>query len=241
MSTRAAGSAATDAGETERRRHIWQEHAPRYDRSIRVMERLLFGDGRARVCSQAAGDVLEVAIGTGRSLPFYPAGVRLIGVDLSPAMLALARTRADELGLDVDLLEGDAQALAFPAAAFDTVVCTLSLCNIPDDRRAVAEMKRVLRLGERLLLLDHVCSSIPLVRAVQRLLEVLTLRFEGDHLLRRPLTLVHAAGFDIEEVERSKWGIVERVVARKPVRRYGNRSTPLDRGGLHHRASLRGL
>lgn len=60
-------------------------------------------------------------------------------------MLEIARKKADELGLDADLREGDAQELPFPDAAFDAVVCTLSLCTIPDDRRAVAEMKRVLR------------------------------------------------------------------------------------------------
>lgn len=130
--------AATRTAETERRRRIWDKEAPRYDRTIRVMERLLFGDGRAWVASQAAGEVLEVAVGTGRNFPFYPAGVRLTGIDLSPRMLAIARARARRLGLDTDLREGDAQALPFPDASFDTIVCTLSLCNIPDDRRAVA-------------------------------------------------------------------------------------------------------
>jgi len=210
-----AGLSTRPAGETERIRSIWDREAPRYDRQMRVMERLLFGDGRAWVCSQATGEVLEVAVGTGRNFAFYPDGVRLIGIDLSPAMLAIARARARRLGLDVELLEGDAQALAFPDASFDTVVCTLSLCNIPDPRQAIAEMKRVLRPGGRLLLLDHVRSSVAAVRVVQRLLEVLTTRFE-DHLLRRPLVHVRAEGFRIERDERSKWGIVERVSAGKP-------------------------
>jgi len=74
-------------------------------------------------------------------------------------MLEIARKRADELGVDADLREGDAQQLPFPDTSFDTVVCTLSLCNIPDNRRAIAEMKRVLRPGGRLLLLDHVRAS----------------------------------------------------------------------------------
>ncbi len=93
------------------------------------------------------------------NFPFYPQGVRLSGIDLSPAMLEIARKRAEELGVDADLGEGDAQQLPFADASFDTVVCTLSLCTIPDDRRAIAEMKRVLRPGGRLLLLDHVRAS----------------------------------------------------------------------------------
>jgi ubiquinone/menaquinone biosynthesis C-methylase UbiE len=142
--------------ETERLKRHWEREAPTYDRRMGFFERVLFGDGREWVCSRASGEVLEVAVGTGRNFTFYPQGVRLSGIDLSPAMLEIARKRAEELGVDADLRKGDAQKLPFADASFDTVVCTLSLCSIPDDRRAIAEMKRVLRPGGRLLLLDHV-------------------------------------------------------------------------------------
>jgi len=132
---------------SERLRRYWDKHAPKYDKQVASFERWFLGDGRQWVCSQATGEVLEVAIGTGRNLPFYPEGIRLTGIDFSPAMLELARRQADQLGRRVDLRLGDAQALELPDAAFDTVVCTLSLCAIPDERRAVAEMKRVLRPG----------------------------------------------------------------------------------------------
>jgi ubiquinone/menaquinone biosynthesis C-methylase UbiE len=132
-------------------------------------------------------------------------------------MLAIARTRAREAGRDVRLREADAQALPFADASFDTVVCTLSLCAIPDDRAAIAEMRRVLRPGGRLLLLDHVGSSRRVVRAVQRLLETVTVRLAGEHFTRRPLPLATEAGFVIEESGRFKAGTVERLVAVKPV------------------------
>jgi ubiquinone/menaquinone biosynthesis C-methylase UbiE len=206
----------TFANETEKIKRIWEKRAPRYDRGIVLWEKILFGDGRGWVCSRAQGEVLEVAIGTGRNLAFYPAGVRLTGIDLSPAMLERARERARELGMEVDLREGDAQDLPFPDGAFDTVVCTLSLCNIPDDRKAVAEMKRVLKPGGRLLLLDHIRAASELGRAVQKALEVVTVRVEGEHLLRRPLEHVRGEGFRIEEQERFKKGIVERLAAWKP-------------------------
>jgi ubiquinone/menaquinone biosynthesis C-methylase UbiE len=180
------------------------------------MERLLFEGGREWVCRQAVGDVLEVAIGTGRNLPFYPPEVRLTGVEFSPAMLELARRRALELGREVDLRVGDAQALDLPDESFDTVVCTLSLCGIPDERRAVREMKRVLRPGGRLLLLDHVAGSPAWVRAIQWALEQITVRLGSEYFLRRPLRTVLAQGFIVERSERSKLGIVERLVARKP-------------------------
>src|SRR6516165_9878899 len=97
-----------DHGANERARRLWDKNAPRYDRRIRVSERLLFPDGRAWACSQVSGRVLEVAIGTGLNLPHYPAGTALAGVDLSPAMLAVARDRASALGLDADLRLGSA-------------------------------------------------------------------------------------------------------------------------------------
>jgi ubiquinone/menaquinone biosynthesis C-methylase UbiE len=206
----------TASEETERLKRVWEKEAPTYDRRMGFFEKVLFRDGREWVCSRASGEVLEVAVGTGRNFTFYPAGVRLTGIDLSPAMLEIARKKADELGFDADLMEGNAQDLPFPDASFDTVVCTLSLCNIPDDRRAIAEMKRVLRPGGSLLLLDHVRSSSKVWLAAQRVLEPLSWRFSRDHLLRRPLEHVLSEGFEVEQRERYKAGIVERLSARRP-------------------------
>jgi ubiquinone/menaquinone biosynthesis C-methylase UbiE len=115
-----------------------------------------------------------------------------------------------------DLREASADALPFADASFGTVVCTVSLCNIPDDRAAIAEMYLVLRPGGRLILLDHVASDRPWVLAIERLLEPLTLRMNGDYLTRRPLPLVAAAGFTIERSERLKVGIIDRLTAVKP-------------------------
>lgn len=169
------------------------------------------------MASQATGQVLEIAVGTARNLSHYPNGVRLTGIDVSPAMLALGRRRAADLSRAVDLRLGDAQALQFPDASFDTIVSTLSLCSIPDDARAVSEARRVLRHGGRFLLLEHVRSPYPIIRILQCIIEPLFRWLGGDHLLREPLDRLRAEGFEVERVERSKWGIVERVRARKPV------------------------
>jgi len=131
-------------------------------------------------------------------------------------MLARARTRAETLAHPVDLQLGDAQRLSFPDASFDAVVATLTMCSIPDDQAAVAEMARVLRPGGRLVLLDHVVSTSRPVRAVQRLLDPALVRLQGDHLLRDPEIAVRRAGLVIEELTRSRWGIVLRLAARKP-------------------------
>jgi ubiquinone/menaquinone biosynthesis C-methylase UbiE len=202
--------------ETERVRDLYDRFASRYDTMTGFSEKLFFGDGRRWVCSQARGNVLEIAVGTGRNFPYYPEDAKLTGIDLSPQMLGIAQRRAQELGRKVGLRVGDAQALDFPDNRFDTVVSTLSLCTIPDDRKAVAEARRVLQPGGRLLLLEHVRSSLTLVQAVQRVLDPITVRLGADHLLREPLDYVETEGLVIEQIERSRWGIVERLAARKP-------------------------
>ncbi|MER6988001.1 class I SAM-dependent methyltransferase [Saccharopolyspora hirsuta] len=207
---------SVDGDRTDRWRTYWDRSASGYDQQMGRFERLMARGSRRWVCSRAEGEVLEVAIGTGLNLPMYGGDVRLTGVEWSPRMLDLARQRARELDVPVDLRVGDAQDLPFPDATFDTAVCTFGLCAIPDEKRAIAEMARVLRPGGKLLLLDHVSASPWPLRLVQRAAELVTIPLGGEHFLRRPLPLVQAAGLQVEESDRFKLGIVERLSARKP-------------------------
>ncbi|BCJ75342.1 ubiquinone/menaquinone biosynthesis methyltransferase [Catellatospora sp. IY07-71] len=212
------GSAESPAGETatSRQRRVWDRAAPAYDRQMSFFEKVWFPGAREWLGRRAHGRVLEIAVGTGRNLPHYGPGVSITGVDLSTAMLAIARQRAAELGLAVELREGDAERLPFADASFDTVVCALSLCSIPHPAAAVAEMFRVLVPGGTVLLVDHVASTWLPLRATQRLFEQITVRTAGEHFTRRQLPLIQDAGFRIEEAERLKAGTVERIRARKP-------------------------
>jgi ubiquinone/menaquinone biosynthesis C-methylase UbiE len=192
----------------------WDKKSTSYDKEMSAWDRKLFGDSRSWACGQAAGEVLEVAVGTGLNLPFYPKDVAVTGIDLSEGMLSIARTRV--LDRPVTLRQGDAHALPFADATFDTVICTLGLCAIPDADTAVDEMVRVLRPEGRLILVDHIASTSRVVRVVQRLLELITVPMAGEHFRRRPLHRVLAKGLVIEQQERFKLGMVERLVARKP-------------------------
>lgn len=191
---------------TARVRQRWNRMAPLYDRCGPGAERWLIGDTRALLCGQARGDVLEIAVGTGRNLEHYPADTRITGLDLSPGMLAHARERAERLGIAVELREGDAQRLPFAAESFDTVVCTLSLCEIPDQRAAVAEMYRVLRPGGSALLVDHIEYARAPVRWIERL---------RSAPRSRPLDLVAEGGFTVERHDRLLLGFIDRVAARR--------------------------
>jgi ubiquinone/menaquinone biosynthesis C-methylase UbiE len=202
--------------DVERLRRYWDKHSGSYDKQMGFLDRNVFGDSRQWVCRHAAGDVLEVGIGTGLNLGSYPEDVTLTGVDLSPEMLEHARRRAATSGRAVTLQVGDAHRLEFPDASFDTVVCTFALCAIPDERLAVAEMWRVLRPGGQLRLADHVVSTSAPARVLQRVLELVSIPVGGEHFRRRPVLHVRELGFVVEQQERFKLGIVERVIARKP-------------------------
>jgi ubiquinone/menaquinone biosynthesis C-methylase UbiE len=207
---------ATSRDHTERWTRYWDRKSATYDKEMATWERRLFGDSRRWACGHAAGDVLDVAVGTGLNLPLYPDHVTLTGLDISARMLDVARARAEQLGRSVTLRHASAHAMPFGEASFDTVVCTLGLCAIPDLDAAVGEMVRVLRTGGQLILVDHVASSTPLIRGPQRLLELVTVPLAGEHYLRRPLDQVRARGLEVEQRHRFAAGLVERLIARKP-------------------------
>jgi ubiquinone/menaquinone biosynthesis C-methylase UbiE len=198
-----------------RRQRAWDKQASQYDRKIGWWERRLFGkDNRPWAASRARGEVLDVAVGTGLNLPHYDPELKVTGIDLSPAMLEIARQRATDLGRDVELRQGDAHHLPFEDASFDTVVCTFSLCNIPDPHQAVSEMRRVLRPAGQLILVDHIRSTSRPVYWLQKVIEVASVRIDGDHMTRRPADIVEQLGFEVIERDRFRRGIVERLVAR---------------------------
>jgi SAM-dependent methyltransferase len=203
------------ARQNDLRRAAYREDAETYDREAAFVERWFFGSGhRSWACSMATGTTLEVAVGTGLNLPLYPAAAAVTGIDLTPEMLARARYRAGELRRQVELVLGDAQELPFADATFDTVVSTYAMCSVPDLVQTIGEMHRVLKTDGRLILVDHVRSSVRPIFWIQRLMERSPKRTGGE-LTRRPLLQVEVAGFEIEASDRSRGGMIERLVARR--------------------------
>ena len=199
-------------------RRVFDKVAPKYDRSMLRCERFFLGRGREWATARAHGEVLELAVGTGLNLPAYPPSARVLGIDLSEQMIAVARERIAEHGLgDRARVEvGDVQAVDAPNHSFDTVVSTYSFCTIPDPTAAAREAFRTLRPGGHVLLVEHGPSANRGVYTAQRALDPLFVRFQADHLTRDPVPYVEEAGFQVDEVHRNKMGIVFRVAATKP-------------------------
>lgn len=196
----------------------WDQTARTYDTPRGWTLRHRYDPSRSWVCARASGATLEVAIGTGADLGYYPDHVSLTGVDWSARMIAVARQRAERMRRPVMLQQADAAALPFPAETFDSVVITFALCCVPDERAVLVEALRVLRPGGHLLLADHVVAIHWPLRLLQRGLEALAVRSTGEHYTRRPLLTLESLGMTAVESERSPSGLFERVRMCKPPR-----------------------
>ena len=201
----------------EQIRQTYDKRAASYDRTVGFGEKLLVGDLRRRFGGLLAVETLEVAVGSGLNLPHYTDAVtRSVGVDLSAEMLAKARRRADALGREIELVEGDAQRLPFADASFDTVAISLGLCTVPDPALALREMARVCRPGGRLVLLEHVRSTAPPLVWLQVILSPAQERLIGCHLDRSTLATARGLGLGVEEVGSRFAGVFRLAVLTPP-------------------------
>lgn len=158
---------------------------------------------RSRVVPGAEGRVLEIGMGSGLNLPFYTGKVqRVIGLDPSPRLLSMARKVLPRAAPPVEFIEGSAEAIPLDDASVDTVVTTWTLCSIPDAKRALGEMRRVLKRGGRLLFVEHGRAPDPNVRWWQDHLTPAWKHLAGGcHLNRAIGPLIESAGYQIEHME----------------------------------------
>lgn len=170
--------------------------APYFDAIEGVIERTLFSALRQRLWSRVeSGKVLEVGVGTGKNFLFYPSAAEITAIDFSPRMLEQARRKAATLQLQADLRLMDVQQLDFPDNSFDMAIGTFVFCSVPDPMQGLQEIRRVLKAGGRLLLLEHVLSSNRLLAAVMDLCNPLVTAAVGANINRNTVENVKSAGF----------------------------------------------
>ncbi|WKZ19458.1 MAG: class I SAM-dependent methyltransferase [Candidatus Jettenia sp. CY-1] len=169
---------------------------------------------RREVLQRARGNVLELAVGTGKNLQYYSDVHRVTGVDLSPAMLKIARKRAKGLHLPVNFLLMDAENLAFCHQSFNTVVSSLSLCTFIDPVAALREIARVCQTDGHIILLEHGRSNWNWIGRWQDYTAERYAKKIGCHWNREPLNLIHQARLTLISVQRKFLGIFYTIEAK---------------------------
>ncbi len=159
---------------------------------------------RARYVPRAEGDVLEIGIGSGLNLPHYSEQARTVtGLDPHAELTDMARRRAAEARPEVDVLVISGEEIPADDARFDSIVCTWTLCTIPDVSQALKEMHRVLKPGGHFYFVEHGLAPDESVRKWQRRIEpVWKVIGGGCHLTRKAEELIQEAGFLLPEVQR---------------------------------------
>jgi ubiquinone/menaquinone biosynthesis C-methylase UbiE len=158
---------------------------------------------RERVIGAAEGRVLEIGVGSGRNLPFYRPPVReVLALEPAPRLVAMARSASRATVMPVRFLEASAEAIPLDEHSVDTIVTTWTLCSIPQAATALADMRRVLRPGGKLLFVEHGLAPDEGVRRWQDRLTPAWRRISGGCHLNRPIrSMIEGAGFRIERIE----------------------------------------
>jgi SAM-dependent methyltransferase len=195
-------------------RAIHDRAARDYRRGAWVRETLL-GVGRLRghLFAQATGQVLDVGCGYGANFAYLPNAAHITGVDFSAVMLMMAKTHADRLGLNVTLVEGNAEALHFSDASFDTVISALSTCSFQHPVTALQEMRRVCKPGGQILLLEHGRSSWEWLGHYQDRHVDEMIAQGGCRWNHEPQDVVAAAGLAIVAAYRTGMGVLHTIQA----------------------------
>ena len=191
----------------------------RYDRAAHLydwVDRLISPGLRQKALARARGKVLELGIGTGANLPYYPQSCEITGIDFSPEMLKRAARRTQDAHVPVRLLLMDIEALNFPDQAFDTVISTFVFCSVPDPLAGLREAKRVCKREGYVILLEHMRSENLFLARFMDLLNPLIHSLVGCNINRQTMQALQEAGLLPLSVDISTGGHVRLIMA-KPI------------------------
>jgi len=154
---------------------------------------------REKLLSQISGIVLEVGIGTGRNITYYPEHVEVTGIDFSPKMVEIAKKRAGNND-NVKILEMDAENMNFSDNSFDPVITSCVFCSVPDPIKGLKEIRRVCKNGGKILMLEHVRSEKIVLGELMDVFNFIPLHLYGANINRRTYDNLLRAGFDAQNI-----------------------------------------
>lgn len=196
---------------TEKIRRRYDRVSAIYDIFESPMELMALKKWRLEVMKELNGKVLEVGVGTGKNIEYYPEGLDITAIDFSEKMLAKAKDKAERLGKKVDLRHMDVQKLEFPDQTFDTIFTTCVFCSVPDPIKGLKEMGRVCKPKGKIIMIEHVRSESAVLGLVMDLFNPLVVNLYGANINRRTVENVYKAGFTKVEVSNLSSDIVKKI------------------------------
>jgi len=191
----------------------------RYDRASKVydileqpMEAMSLKKWRVEVTKDLKGKVLEVGVGTGKNIPYYPDNIDITAIDFSKKMLDKAREKAIKLNKKFELIYMDAQNMDFPDNTFDRVFTTCVFCSVPDPIKGLKEIRRVCKPNGKIIMIEHVRSEQKILGVVMDIFNPLTVNLYGANINRRTVENVRRAGFTDIEVTNLTGDIVKKII-----------------------------
>lgn len=191
----------------------------RYDRVSKVydlleqpMEVMSLKRWRLEVTKDLKGKVLEVGVGTGKNIPYYPDNLDITAIDFSDKMLSKAREKAKKYNKKVELIQMDAQIMDFADNTFDMVFTTCVFCSVPDPVKGLKEIRRVCKPDGKIIMIEHVRSDGKVLGVVMDIFNPLTVNLYGANINRRTVENVEKAGFFKVEVINLTGDVVKKII-----------------------------
>ena len=189
------------ASENEKIKRRYNRLSKVYDLFENPMESMTTDSWRNKMMESIEGKlVLEVGVGTGKNLAYYPEKLTVVGIDFSEKMLEKAKSKIEEKE-NITLIEMDAQEMTFPDDTFDTVVCSCVFCSVPDPVTGLKEMRRVCKPGGKIIMLEHMRSNHKFLGKAMDAANVLTVTIWGANINRRTMDNLEKADFKEQDIQ----------------------------------------
>lgn len=200
---------------TEKIRKRYNRNARFYNLMSSMMEKGRMSQWRKAIWQEAQGKILEIGVGTGQNIIYYPENADITAIDFSENMLEKAKEKADNMGKKINLRLMDVQSLDFPDNTFDTVITTCVFCSVPDPIKGLLELKRVCKNDGKIIMLEHVRSKRMILGPLMDIFNPLTVLIAGANINRDTVGNLKKAGLDVQIENNLALDIVKHITCVK--------------------------
>jgi len=187
-----------------------------YDQ-LEILSERTFRIYRQRIFPHLKGKILEIGVGTGKNLPYYYPQIQPVAIELSDGMIEKAKNRAAELDKEVIFVQADIERLPLKSNQFDVVVATFVFCSVAHPVQGLKELGRVVKKTGRVILLEHVLSETPVLRAIMKKINFIPATLFGFAINRETAKNIIKAGLIIEEQQNLMGDVLKLFQARPQV------------------------